>query len=161
METDNPQISAIIKIVSILKECELNFCLTGGLAVGVYASPRATEDIDIIIENNEDKKIEFLSKLDKDFKIVQHKILSFSFGNIWRIILKDAYLDNLIILDLIIANSQKLQDAISNPFIITISGLDIPIIKKEALINMKRLSSRLKDQADIESLTAENESDNC
>lgn len=157
MEANNPQISALKKISAILKENGVRFCLTGGLAVGIHASPRATEDVDIIIELDKDKRSELLSKIAGEFKIVQVKDISFSFADIWRLVLKNDEPEELIILDLILANSPQLKNAISNAFTVKIANFDIPVISKDDLLNMKKGSKRLKDQVDIESLEAEDE----
>jgi hypothetical protein len=161
MGIDSPQISALKRISAILKGNGFRFCLTGGLAVGIHASPRATEDVDIIIELDEEKKTELLSKITKEFKLIQNKNVSFSFADIWRLVLKDDDVGELIVIDLIIANSERLKNAISNAFILKVDDADIPVISKGDLIDMKQNSTRLKDQLDIESLKAENEDHIC
>ena len=45
-------IEELSKLVSKLKQERIEFALCGGLAMAVYAFPRATMDIDIMIEQN-------------------------------------------------------------------------------------------------------------
>ncbi len=49
METINPE-KFLLKIISILDRLSLNYFVTGGFAVSVWGRPRATFDIDIVVE---------------------------------------------------------------------------------------------------------------
>lgn len=157
MENNNPQISALKKISAILNKNRFRFCLAGGLAVGIHASPRATEDIDMIIELDKSRRPMLLSALAHDFKLIQEKDISFSFADIWRLVFKKNNLDDLIVLDFIIANSTELKDAIANAINLEIDSVEMPVISKDSLVALKRNSPRLKDKLDIESLEAEDE----
>ena len=50
MEGANFLIEALKSIAMLFKESNVKYCLAGGLAVGMLSTPRATEDIDIIIK---------------------------------------------------------------------------------------------------------------
>lgn len=49
METAKGLTEVLKKLAGLLAKEELDFCLVGGGAVGMVATPRATEDIDILV----------------------------------------------------------------------------------------------------------------
>jgi len=48
MEIAKSLIETLKKLCLLLSEAHIKFCLIGGLAVGILAKPRATEDIDLL-----------------------------------------------------------------------------------------------------------------
>lgn len=60
METINPQ-NLLVKIAAILERLNINYCVTGGIAVSVWGRPRATFDIDVVIEILE-RQVSLLAK---------------------------------------------------------------------------------------------------
>lgn len=60
----------LIKIAELLEEYEISYLLTGSFAVSYYGFPRATHDIDFVIEIHQaekNKMIELLRRLGKGF----------------------------------------------------------------------------------------------
>lgn len=152
MADKNPLIASLIKISSILSENGFEYCLAGGLAVGILATPRATEDIDIIIALDTEKRQILLNLIKRGFTLVQEKTIDFSFAKLWCIILKNSDANELIILDLMLADSEELKSAISGAFMMSVEGIQIPVISKKSLIKLKSSSERLKDKLDIQDL---------
>jgi hypothetical protein len=156
MEPHNFLIACLKEIATLFSEADIRFCLAGGIAVGILSAPRATEDIDLIIAIDPDDQERILTRLKHSFTIVQNKeIVNFSFGKLWRLIVRQKENSELFILDLIIAESEILRKAVDEAFEIIVDGISIPVITKENLIRMKSGSARLKDRMDIETLSAE------
>lgn len=61
MEIINPE-KLLLKIVAILEEVNIPYFITGGFAVSVWGRPRATFDLDIVVELIE-PKVEPLAKI--------------------------------------------------------------------------------------------------
>ena len=47
--------SFLRRVISILEEAEIPYMLTGSLAVAYYAVPRATQNIDLVVELSPDQ----------------------------------------------------------------------------------------------------------
>ncbi len=158
MESSNFLLGALKDIARLFNESNIKYCLVGGLAVGILSGPRATEDIDLIVcaGLEEHGKIESIVK--QAFAILQSKEpVNLSFGKLWRLILRQRNRDEIIILDMIMADNLELQHFIETAFVIELEGVPIPVISKENIIRMKSNSTRLKDRADIEALKSEAE----
>ncbi len=153
MEETTRLIRTFIEIVSLFNNEKLTYCLTGGLAVGIYGIPRATEGIDLIVILKDDGKAKIESILKKAFsKVIIHKdTLDFTYYNIWRnVIVKDEIYS--IILNLLICENQFIESILNRKKIITLDNIEIPIISIEDLIILKLLSNRPQDKIDMESL---------
>ena len=149
METNNYLLEALKDIARLFNQADIKYCLIGGLAVGVLATPRATEDIDflVFVDPSERSRIEDILK--QTFLLIQSKEpVNLSFGKLWRLIIKRKNHKELIILDILTADSQELQDAIEAAFTIELSNVLIPVISRQDLIKMKSSSQRTKDRAD-------------
>lgn len=156
MEGANFLLNTLKDIALLFNGANVKYCLAGGLAVGMLSTPRATEDIDLIVcvRTEEHGKIECILK--QKFIIIQNKKpVKLSFGNLWRLILKQNNGGEIVILDIIMADNLELQNAIETAFTIEFENIPIPVISKENIIKMKSTSLRLKDRADIEALTME------
>jgi hypothetical protein len=47
--SDNPLFQALEELCRFLDDAHLDYALVGGLAVGIWAAPRATVDIDFLV----------------------------------------------------------------------------------------------------------------
>jgi hypothetical protein len=138
-----------------LKDAQIQFCLIGGLAVGILAKPRATEDIDLLVLLTEDD-MEHLSKiLKKHFQLIQdHNVMHFKNATIWRVIIENDSTEkkSLVIVDLIFADNEIYKNAVMNSITLTLDDVSIPVVRIEHLIEIKKLANRPSDQIDIQSL---------
>ena len=156
MEIAKSLIETLKKLCFLFSEAHIKFCLIGGLAVGVLAKPRATEDIDLLVLVDENKK-ETIAKLVKDnFEVIQDRnLMRFKEATIWRIVIKDAFTNDsggLVIIDLVFADNEVYEKAVKDVITIQIDRVDIPVVKPENLIKIKRLSNRPRDLLDIREL---------
>ena len=67
----------IVYLAEILNRCNIPYLLTGSIAVSYYGRPRATHDIDFVIEIPKEESNKFLTvfkKLGRDFSLDFHQI---------------------------------------------------------------------------------------
>ena len=159
MEVAKGLIETLKSICHCFGEVNIEFCLIGGLAVGILARPRATEDIDLLVLIDDKKKKLIRDLLQDKFKVVKiNNEMHFKKATIWRIILQDTFTNDngLIVVDLIFADNEVYKETVSNHIKIEIDGIEIPVATPENLIKIKRLSNRPQDIIDIEALKEEN-----
>lgn len=82
------------------------YCVTGGLAVGMWGPPRGTSDIDIVIMIDEKDRKFVISFLNEHFNLVQSHEKDMVFNNIhvWRHILGIENKNSVFPLDMILCN---------------------------------------------------------
>lgn len=162
MEIAKSLIETLKRLCLVFNEAQIKFCLIGGLAVGILAKPRATEDIDLLVHIDKENKEIIASLFRANFEVIQdHDLMYFKQATIWRIVVKDAFTDDngLVIIDLVFADNEIYKQAVLDAITIQIDKVDIPVVKPENLIKIKKLSNRPRDLLDIqdiqESITTE------
>lgn len=133
--------------VRFLNANQVRYLLVGGWAIGLYGNPRATKDIDFLIAiDNENLKN--LQKALLEFGAPPIEIAHFKErGNFFRIGRAPLQID--IITE---ASGIDVNDCYPRRNVITIDGVDIPLISREDLIRNKKAAGRLQDLADAENL---------
>jgi hypothetical protein len=59
-------LSALLRrVVEILDDCDIPYMLTGSLAAAYYATPRATKDIDLVVEADESRLNDLVGRLQE------------------------------------------------------------------------------------------------
>jgi len=151
-------LASLKDIAFLFHEEDIKFCLVGGLAVSMLSTPRATEDIDMVVAVDRSFRKKMETVLGKRFTLVQSKdIVEFSFGPIWRLILRRENEDELVVLDLLLTETKESKKALEDPIPLNIDGVIVPVASRKSLIAMKQSSKRPKDLADIEALQQEPE----
>lgn len=74
METADP-IKVALRFVSILEEQELRYLVSGSLASSLYGIPRATQDVDIVVEINERHVARLFPLLEPTFYVDKEALL--------------------------------------------------------------------------------------
>lgn len=159
MEIARGLLEALKALAEFFDKEQLPYCLIGGLAVGILAKPRATEDIDILLSADEQDKPALETALKRHFTIRQSQdTVHFKNASIWRLILEDTFTEDhgLILIDIIYADKGVLNEAIQNRIYITIDHTKIAVISPPDLVKIKRLSNRTQDMLDVQSLLDEN-----
>ena len=139
----------------LLSEARVDYCLIGGLAVAILAKPRATEDIDLLILIEEQKKSSITELMKKKFVIIQdNNVMHFENATIWRTILGflTGEATGFVIVDFLLADNEIYREAVCNPIKLTFDNVTIPVASPENLIKIKELSNRPQDLLDIISL---------
>jgi hypothetical protein len=159
MEIANGILGTLKKCCSVFSAEGLNYCLIGGLAVGIVSRPRATEDIDFLmtIEEGDVERIGSLFRLNFDVVQIQD-VMRLADASIWRILVREQFTAEraLVIVDLVLADRDDLKQAIANRMKIELDGVIIPVASPSDLINIKKRSGRPQDLLDIEAILAEN-----
>ena len=133
-----------------LNEEKVEYLLIGGWAVGVHGVIRYTHDIDIwvaIDPANAQKIVRTLHRFGFTHGEASEAIF-LEPGNVVRMGFPPMRIEITNQID-----GVEFSDCHSRRLIAQIDGLDIPVISLEDLLRNKRASNRLKDQADVESLT--------
>jgi hypothetical protein len=140
-------------IVQTLDAAGIAYALAGGLAVSVYAVPRATEDIDILLGRGDlARAVERLAPLG--FRQAGAP-MSVAGGrlDIQRLIkIEDT---DLVPLDLLLPNDPALAALLVNRQIIEWQEDRLSIVSLEGLRALKRLRGSAQDRADLEALGPE------
>ncbi len=72
----------------ILGDARVEYCLIGGLAVGILSKPRATEDIDLLVLIDEERIPSLMSLLREHLNVIQEgHIMRFPQATIWRTVI--------------------------------------------------------------------------
>jgi Nucleotidyl transferase AbiEii toxin, Type IV TA system len=139
------------RLVSVLEQQSIDYALCGGIAMAVHGSPRATIDIDLLIDPN---SLERLYSIGADLGYtIRGKDLQFAKGaiEIRRISKIEPASGDLLSLDLLLVTPDILsvwQSRITADW----EGGKLSVVSREGLIKMKQLRSSGQDLDDIERL---------
>jgi hypothetical protein len=138
-------------LIAELKREKVEFALCGGLAMAVYTFPRATMDIDIMIEPDS------LSRVKKtvaalDFS-VDTGLMKFKKDSIqiYRLCKISPVSKETIILDLLLV-SPEIADVWNSRQIISWEEGKLPVISPQGLIRLKSIRGSGQDKDDIDHL---------
>lgn len=134
-----------------LIKADVKFIIIGGFAVNYYGYSRTTGDLDLWIKpdnKNRDKLAGVLEKSGfnrRDLKIIRQTNFEQVFVfHIWEKPFQIDFITRVSGIDFNQADKAKI--------IVSIQGLDLPMISFEHLILSKMTTNRLRDKADIEEL---------
>ncbi len=139
------------RLTAKLSEAGIEYALCGGLAMAIYARPRATLDIDILIE---------LTSLFRTKRAVEE--LGFAFSaepmefhggrvQIYRLCKIDTDSGEELILDLLIV-TPDIQQVWENRLTVEWEGGTLSVVSPEGLIALKSMRGSGQDRDDIEYL---------
>ena len=123
--------------------------ICGGIAVSVWAEPRATKDIDILIERRDVPRVlELLRDLGYLFVALP---MVFDEGrpqerHVQRVTKMDG--DEHLVVDLILADA-AFADALTQRVRVQLPQGSLSLVSKTTLIQMKRMAGRPQDLADL------------
>ena len=145
-------IAELIALITALRNANLPFAVCGGLAMAIHGYPRATQDIDLLIQ--EERLAEVLAVArSAGFWIpsgqMPFKAKSPRAMEIYRV--SKAVGDKLIPLDLMLV-SPVLEEIWNDRISGQIGDVECTVVSAEGLIRMKEIAARQKDLADIETL---------
>lgn len=153
MQPDNTLNQIFEKLVQELDKEKIRFSIAGAFAVSLYASPRATSDIDLVTFLDKGSREKVVSILDKKFKLLQsnQQTMPMRFFELWRNIVKIKNTSPIIVpIDFIIIPNDYLPSVLDRSVILRIGNSDVRFLSKEDLVLMKLDSTRAKDIDDIE-----------
>ena len=142
----------LMSIVGVLESAEIPYAVCGGLAVALHGYPRATQDLDILIREQDLESAVALLKPIGYF--IPGGIIPFQVGTpeerrAFRI---SRTIDGeLLTLDLLLV-TPVFDDVWASRIRLLLNSREISVVSKEGLARMKRLAARYKDLADLEGL---------
>ncbi len=146
-------LNELLELISTLEKSEIEYAVCGGLALTIHGFPRATFDIDILIQPD---------SLDKTYKIVAEKGydirgLDISFKERAVEIRRVSKIDDdgeVLSLDLLLV-TPFVEDVWETKEELEWEEKSLWIVSKNGLIKMKELAGRDKDLIDIGRLKSE------
>jgi hypothetical protein len=141
------------EIVSILNENDIEYAICGGLALTIHGFPRATFDIDVLIQS-ESLETAYKVTTAKGYNI---KGLDMSFKEGAVEIRRVSKIDDdgeVLSLDLLLVTPQVI-DVWETREKLFWENQDLWIVSQAGLIKMKQLAGRAKDLIDIDRLQNE------
>ncbi|MBN1593588.1 MAG: nucleotidyltransferase family protein [Candidatus Coatesbacteria bacterium] len=136
-------------IAIALNESQIDYAVCGGLALAIHGCPRATEDIDILIREED---------LDRISSLLRAKGFTVSAGpiplgagkenklSIHRVMKLGA--DDSLTVDLVLV-PHFMEEIWRDREIVQAGDYDLSVVSLDGLKQMKRMSGRLHDLADI------------
>ena len=140
------------KIAQILNSNNIEYALCGGLAVALHGYPRATQDIDLLVQESDLKVI--LSLLNSlDYNIIAG-IIPFDVGEeSERRIFRVSKFSNseILTVDLVLV-SPYLNDVWKTRETYSVDDYSLKTVSLPGLLKMKKIAGRFQDLADLERL---------
>ncbi|MGH9418838.1 MAG: nucleotidyl transferase AbiEii/AbiGii toxin family protein [Thermoanaerobaculia bacterium] len=136
------------QVRSVLDDQQIEYALCGGLAMAVHGAPRATVDIDLLVNGDDVERIETVAA-PLGFKIKAHP-MSFSGGavKIRRVSKIDPDDGEVLMLDLLLV-TPEVASAWSSREIRSWRGRPLGVVSKEGLVTLKTFRLSDQDRADI------------
>jgi hypothetical protein len=136
-------------VLAAMDQAGVDYALAGGLAVAVWGAPRATKDIDLLVQPADVERAVTAIRA-RGFTL---DALPFEFkdGTTLRRVNKIDAGGNLMTVDLIVVD-QNLASAWASRIRLPFGDSHVVVISREALIAMKALAGRPQDVADIQNL---------
>ncbi|MFH1039553.1 MAG: hypothetical protein V1789_12905 [PVC group bacterium] len=146
--------SELKQLVNLLSENDIPFALCGGLAMAVYGMPRATIDIDIMIEEKNLQKVKNLAD-NAGFSHSPGK-MNFRGGKIEivRLVKFDQEIGDELILDLILV-TPRLREIWDQREKRTVDWGELSVVSRDGLIRLKEFRGSGTDKDDIKYLKGE------
>ena len=136
-------------VVAALDAAGVDYALVGGLAVAVWGAPRATKDIDLLVQP-EDLPRAMAAVRGCGFTL-EAQPFEFKDGTRLQRVNRVDGDGNLMTVDFILID-QNLAPAWAGRSRLPFGGGHVVVIPRDALIAMKALAGRPQDIADIQSL---------
>jgi len=138
-------------LINRLKEENIEYALCGGMAMAIYALPRATLDIDILIKPSLLEKIQSVTH-DLGFTL-KSAPMEFHDGKIkiHRVSKIEPATGETLVLDMLIV-TPEIEDAWNNRLTVEWEYGNISVVSPEGLILLKSFRRSGQDQDDIDFL---------
>lgn len=146
----NKLVKLVKKILCLAEESEIDMMFIGGIAVSAWAAPRATYDLDAVVQISEKKLPFFLSLCEKYGFAYDKKRPVKHIQNLPFVTLRAGGKNTEIIyVDLFLARGKYFEGAVRRKKTINIFNASVPIISPEDLILYKLIAGRGRDVDDV------------
>lgn len=148
---DNPLIQSLRELCAFLDEIKIEYMLVGGLAVGIWAEPRATVDIDFLVPTHLNDFDLLKQKLteSKRFIFIHERPMTFGKISFLRATLKST---PDISVDFLFADDEFKNEALKRKETVQMGDISVNISTPEDLIILKLSSERKQDRLDAEKI---------
>jgi hypothetical protein len=154
-------IAELAAVVDAFAAERVDYALCGGLAVAIHGHPRATMDIDLLVEPASVPGALAIARAI-GFDVPARKII---FGlrtntprEVHRVSKLDPETSALISLDLLVV-APELVDVWASRLVVPWAGREITIVSRAGLATMKRIAGRPQDLADLAALEGDDGDD--
>ena len=136
-------------VLSALDEAGIEYALAGGLAVAVWGAPRATKDIDLLVQP--EALSSALAALRPCGFTLKAQSFEFKDGTSLQRVNKVDHEGNLMTVDFILVD-RNLASAWAGRTRLPFGNGSVVVLSRDSLIAMKTLAGRPQDIADIQNL---------
>ncbi|MFH0774710.1 MAG: nucleotidyltransferase [bacterium] len=143
----NILLDIIAKILKITQKLQIPIMFMGGIATSIWAEPRATYDIDGVVDVIDMEK--FLKELSKEgFTYDKNKPIKL-IQNLPFITLGYSIKGYEVYVDLFLSKTKYVKESLIKKQEVNVSGITIPVISPDDLILYKLLAGRNRDIEDV------------
>ena len=136
-------------MLAALDQAGVEYALAGGLAVAVWGAPRATKDIDLLVQPETVENA--VTAIRMCGFTLEALPFEFKDGTTLRRVSKVDAAGNLMTVDFILVD-RNLASAWASRLRLPLGDAHVVVIGRDALIAMKALAGRPQDVADIQNL---------
>ena len=123
-----------------------------GIAVGIWAAPRATVDLDFLIGLDEERLPKFIESARKEGMVIfDPEPVLFKKMTLLRMFLKEKEAQ-LLMLDFILTRDDYSRESLRRAVSLPLKEQEIMVASPEDVILLKLLSGRGQDRVDIENI---------
>lgn len=140
----------LVQIIETLSKQKLPYALVGGIAVSIYTRPRATEDIDLLIREQDWSAIR--SAMERLGYTVEANPMLLAQGRLLIRRLTKLSGEDFLVLDFLIPQTDEIESMLENRTRLAWQGRNLWIAAVQDLKRLKELRGSLQDKADIEAL---------
>lgn len=149
--SDSSFVQSLKELCRFLDDASIAYTLVGGLAVGIWAAPRATVDIDFLVSFKQEDFALLVKRLQASgkFIFIHDKPMNFKKVSLLRATLKST---PDISVDFLFADDDFKRQALMRSSSVMVSGFPVNIPTPEDVILLKLLSGRPQDKLDAENI---------
>lgn len=140
------------RIVRAFARAKVRHAIAGGFAVGLHGYVRATRDMDFLVHGDDLTRAEAaLARLGyrPNPEVQEFAKAGLTLKRFFKRLPKE---EDLIVVDLIIPNSVRMQRVLKQAIRVPYRRSSLPVVTARDLVAMKRLRGSKADKADIEFL---------
>jgi hypothetical protein len=137
-----------LDMLRCLIEARVDFVIVGAHALAAHGHPRATGDLDVLVEENARRVIQALVRFGAP--LAAHGVSQADFevtDNVYQIGLPPRRIDVLTSI-----TGVSYEEARASRLVVEALGMKLPILGRDAFIENKRATGRPKDLADVAAL---------